>query len=50
MNISAMFSTLQKAQLTHGIEYFDFLNTFSSKQKLQQTLKSLPNKTKLEFD
>ena len=43
MNISAMFSTLQKAQLTHGIEYFDFLNTFSSKQKLQQTLKSWSN-------
>ena len=32
--------TLSKAQGTLGTEYFDSFNTFSSKQKLQQALKS----------
>ena len=32
--------TLPKAQGTLGTEYFDSFNTFSSKQKLQQALKS----------
>ena len=32
--------TLPKAQRTQGIENFDSFNTFSSKQKLQQALKS----------
>ena len=38
--------TLPKAQRTQGIEYFDFdsFNNFSSKQKLQQALKSWTNK------
>ena len=35
--------TLLKAQQTQGIEYFDSSNTFSSKQKLQQSLKSWSN-------
>ena len=35
--------TLLKAQRTQGIEYFDSFNTFSSKQKLQQALKSWSN-------
>ena len=34
--------TLPNAQRTHDIQYFDSFNTFSSKQKLQKTLKSLP--------
>ena len=32
--------TLPNAQRTQGIQYFDSFNTFSSKQKLQQALKS----------
>ena len=32
--------TLPKAQRTQGIDYFDSFNTFCSKQKLQQALKS----------
>ena len=35
--------TMQKAQRTQGIEYFDSFNTFSLKQKLQQGLKSWSN-------
>ena len=35
--------TLPKAKRIQGIEYSDIFNTFSSKQKLQQTLKSWPN-------
>ena len=34
---------IAKTQRTRGIEYFDSLNTFSSKQKLQQVLKSWSN-------
>ena len=34
---------LPTAQQTQGIEYFDSFDTFSSKQKLQQALKSLSN-------
>ena len=35
--------TLPTEQRTQGIEYFDSFNTFSSKQKLQQALKSWSN-------
>ena len=35
--------SLPKAQQTQGIEYFDSFDTFSSKQKLQQALKSWSN-------
>ena len=35
--------TLPKAQRIQGIEYSDTYNTFSSKQKLQETLKSWSN-------
>ena len=35
--------TLPNAQRTQGIEYFESFNTFDSKQKLQQALKSWPN-------
>ena len=35
--------TLPNAQRTQGIEYFESFNAFSSKQKLQQALKSWPN-------
>ena len=34
---------LTKAKRTHGIEYFDSFNTFSSQQMLQQALKSCSN-------
>ena len=34
---------LPKAQWTQGIEYFDSINTFNSKRKLQQALKSRSN-------
>ena len=35
--------TWKKAQRIQGIEYFDSFNTSSSKQKLQQALKSYSN-------
>ena len=35
--------TLPKTQRTQGIQYFDSFNTFSSKQKHQQALKSWSN-------
>ena len=35
--------TLPTAQVTQGIECFDSINTFISKQKLQQSLKSWSN-------
>ena len=35
--------TLPKAQRTQGIQYFDSFNTFSSKQKHKQALKSWSN-------
>ena len=37
---TSMFEITLKAQLTQGIAYFDFFNSFNSKQKLQQALKS----------
>ena len=39
----AVDKTLPKALRTQGSEYFDSFNNFSSKQKLQQALKSLSN-------
>ena len=41
--LNVQHETLPKAQRTQGIEYFDSFNTFSSKQKLQQALKSWSN-------
>ena len=38
-----MKETFPTARWIQGIEYFDLLNTFSSKQKLQQALKSWSN-------
>ena len=40
VSIQATNKTLPKAQRTQGIEHFESINTFSSKQKLQQDLKS----------
>ena len=37
---TSMFEITLKAQLTQGIAYFDFFNSFNSKQKLQQALKT----------
>ena len=42
-NGEGKIKTLPKAQRAQGIEYCDSFNTFSSKQKLQQALKSLSN-------
>ena len=42
--------TLPKAQRTQGIEYFDSINTFSSKQKFQEVLKSWSNVSVILFD
>ena len=38
---SFLVQTLPNAQRTQGIEYFESFNNFSSRQKLQQALKSL---------
>ena len=38
-----IYQTLPKTQSTRGIEYFDSFNSFGSKQKLQQALKSWSN-------
>ena len=47
--IHVYIHTLQKAQQTQDIVYFDSFNTFSSKQKLQQTLKSWSNFSSVLF-
>ena len=41
--------TLPKVQWTQGIEYFDSINTFWSKQKLQKVLNSWSNTLQLDF-
>ena len=45
-----ILETLPKAQRTQGFKYIYAFNTFSSKQKLQQTMKSWSNFSLVLFE